>query len=54
MAPIHAGLAATDSLIILDEAHISEPFRQTLSHLKGYRSETRISQMNFPIGTAEI
>jgi CRISPR-associated endonuclease/helicase Cas3 len=39
MAPIHAGLAGTDSLIILDEAHLSEPFRQTLTHLKGYRSE---------------
>lgn len=39
MAAIHAGLAATDSLVILDEAHLSEPFRQTLNLLKLYRSD---------------
>lgn len=45
MAPIHAGIAATDSLIILDEAHLSEPFRQTLTHLKSYRSEKWCAEM---------
>ncbi len=34
MAPIHAGLVATDSLIILDEAHLSEPFRETLEAVR--------------------
>jgi len=32
--PIHAGLVACDSLVLLDEAHCSEPFRQTLASVK--------------------
>ncbi|MFN2470230.1 MAG: type I-U CRISPR-associated helicase/endonuclease Cas3 [Gaiellaceae bacterium] len=36
-APIYAGLAANDSLIILDEAHCSVPFLQTLEAVGGYR-----------------
>ena len=35
--PIHAALIAQDSLLIIDEAHISRPFIQTLEWVKRYR-----------------
>jgi CRISPR-associated endonuclease/helicase Cas3 len=38
-APIFAGLAAHDSLILLDEAHLSVPFMQTLRAVQRYRGE---------------
>jgi CRISPR-associated endonuclease/helicase Cas3 len=36
---IHAALTAHDSLIILDEAHCSKPFSQTLDSIARYRGE---------------
>lgn len=36
--PIHAALIAQDSLLIVDEAHISRPFIQTLEWVSRYRS----------------
>jgi CRISPR-associated endonuclease/helicase Cas3 len=38
-APIFAGLTANDSLVILDEAHCSVPFLQTLRAVERYRAQ---------------
>ena len=40
--PIHAGLAANDSLVFLDEAHCSRPFFQTLQGIARYRTWAEI------------
>lgn len=36
--PIHAGLIGSDALLILDEAHLSNPFWETLKAVKRYQT----------------
>jgi len=38
MKPIHAGLVGNDALILLDEAHCSKPFEQTIQAVARFRA----------------
>jgi CRISPR-associated endonuclease/helicase Cas3 len=51
--PIRAGLAAYDSLIVLDEAHTSQPFAETLGWIKRYRGWGG-QQLEFPLTVVEM
>ena len=55
MKPVHAGLLGVDSLILLDEAHLSEPFRQTLDAVRsiGGARVRRVLLSATPGGMAE-
>jgi CRISPR-associated endonuclease/helicase Cas3 len=53
MKPVHAGLIGSDCLVLLDEAHLAEPFRQTLAWIRTYKGERwRESNVTAPWGFA--
>ena len=53
--PIHAALIANDSLIVLDEAHCSVPFGQTLDCVKKYRAMGGVAEkVRMPFHVVEM
>lgn len=52
--PIHAGLLGNDSLIVLDEAHISQAFAQTVRTIQRYRAKMWPEQAKTPFGFVEM
>ncbi|MGH7120296.1 MAG: type I-G CRISPR-associated helicase/endonuclease Cas3g, partial [Acetobacteraceae bacterium] len=51
MAPIHAGLLGEDALILLDEAHLANPFRETLAAMARRRSGTESPALPWAFST---
>lgn len=53
-APIQATLIAYDSLVLLDEAHISSPFLQTLGHVKRYLDPDKWAERAIGVSRVQV
>jgi CRISPR-associated endonuclease/helicase Cas3 len=47
-SPQHASLAGNDALILVDEAHLSKPFLDTLARIRSYQEETWVERRVAP------
>lgn len=54
MKPIHAGLLGNDVLYLLDEVHLSEPFRETLAAIGGRYGRWAGSRLRSPFAVVEM
>lgn len=54
MAPVHAGLLGEDCLILLDEAHLSAAFAETLENVRRWRGEREGAETARPWGFAML
>ena len=48
MKPVHAGLLGTDTLLLLDEAHLSQPFVQTVAALREHCTPSKAAAAHLP------
>lgn len=53
-APIQAALIAHDSLVLLDEAHICEPFRQTLASVRQFLESSNCAQADIGVSPMTV
>ncbi|MDY0170273.1 MAG: type I-U CRISPR-associated helicase/endonuclease Cas3 [Thermoguttaceae bacterium] len=53
-APIQAALLAYDSLILLDEAHISRPFLQTLTSIRSYLNPAKWAEQSIRVSPVVV
>lgn len=54
MWPVHAGLLGTDALWLLDEAHLSRPFVQTLQAVERLRRELAEEELGLPFAVVQL